>query len=126
MKPHEAYEKFNKSNEELEIQYFKDLTPWILRIKPGAENFEFEGYQEGDDEGGSNYYFRKLWIDGEDLEDLVAEIPVEKLKTLFHISSYSEFTDDSDSNWDEIRDYLEFPEFVYERGEFYTKGLTFE
>ncbi len=128
MKPHEAYAKFNKSNEELEIEYFKDLTPWILEVKPGAEKFEFEGYQESDDEGGSNYYFRKLWIDGESFQELITSLPLEKVKDLVAVSSdYSdEKLEDKDILWDCIRDNLDFPEFIYERGEFYTKGLTFE
>lgn len=119
MKPNEAYKKYNESTAALEDQYFRDITPWILEIKPGAKTFEFEGYQESDDEGGSNYYFSSLFIDGCNLEGVVKEIPLERVMQLFNVqfSQYyqeEELKSNEDEKWDWVRGSLEFPEFVYQ------------
>ncbi len=117
MKPYEAHQQYNESSKSLEKQYLLNLIPWILEIKPGAKQFEFEGYQEGNDEGGSYYCFYSLFIDEDSLEDLVSKMSLEKVRQLFTMSNYwsdEKLNSDPELVWDAVRDNLDFPEFVYD------------
>jgi len=100
-----------------EKEYLYSIGQWIKSFKPDAKTFEFEGYSEYNDEGGSSMYFRSLYIDGEDLEEIVKNLPKDKVLEYFEICNYDKerFSGyDIDRVWDAVRDDLTFDDCVYE------------
>ena len=124
MTPDLAHINYNASNKLTEDNYFKDLSLWIRTLKPDAKAFGFDCHWESDDEGGSDPYFSELYIDDTTLEEIVrAENfnDIEFIKENFRLSKYRDLEEellDPDSRWDNVRNYLEFPRFVYEHGKY--------
>lgn len=117
MKLEQIEKNFRAAQEQLEKQYFEDFSQFVLAIKPDAKTFEFEGYSEYNDEGGSSTYFRSLAIDDKDLEEIVSELPKEKLKEIFNLELSDEDFQGKDYIWDHVRDEMYgLPDFVYENG----------
>ncbi len=113
----------------LEDDFFKDISNWILKLKPDAKTFEFDGHQESDDEGGANWYFSDLSIDDEDFQSMFASLTNEELKInlpdIFGDWKDSDFPakdEDDDSERmdvinDAVRDFMyDVPDFAYEYG----------
>lgn len=103
-----------------EEEYLQSIGEWIKLFKPEAKTFEFEGNSEYNDEGGSDMYFSCLYIDEENLEDVVGRMSKDEILKCFEISKYSidhfkELTEPEEI-WDYVRDDLEFDECVYEYG----------
>lgn len=108
---------YRAAQEELEKQYFEDFSKFVLAVKPDAKTFEFEGYSEYNDEGGLDMNFSSLSIDDKDLEEIVSELPKDKLEQIFGKEISEEKYNDKEWLWDSIRDDMySLPEFVYGEG----------
>lgn len=116
---------YRTAQKELEKQYFEDFSQFVLAVKPDAKTFEFEGYSEYNDEGGSYTVFFSLAIDNKGLEEIVSEMPEEKLKEIFNLKLSDEDFQDKDYIWDHVRDEMYgLPDFVYEKGTIKIKCAT--
>lgn len=120
-----ALDNYSDAQKQIKKQFIEDFSKVVLELKPDAKTFEFEGYSEYNDEGGSNMYFSSLTIDDEDLEEIVSELPKDKLQQIFDKEISEDRYNDKDWLWDSIRDEMySLPEFVYDHGKVKIKCAT--
>lgn len=116
----EINDTFSDKQKATELEYLESIGQWIKQFKPDAKTFEFEGYAESNDEGGSSMYYSSLYIDDQDLEEIVPTLDKEKILEWFEISDYlkEDFLEakDPEEIWDYVRDNLNFKDCVYEYG----------
>ncbi|MBV6512542.1 MAG: hypothetical protein FMNOHCHN_02050 [Ignavibacteriaceae bacterium] len=116
---------YSNAQKRIERSFVEDFSQLILALKPDAKTFEFEGYSEYNDEGGSNMYFSSLTIDNEDLEEIVSQLSKDKLKEIFALKLNNEDFEDKEYVWDRVRDEMYgLPEFVYNEGKIKIKCAT--
>lgn len=108
-------DNYSAAQNKIQKSFVEDFSKVILELKLDAKTFAFKGRQEYNDEGGTDTYFSSLTIDDKDLEEIVSELPKEKLEKVFNIELSEEDYQDKDCLWDSIRDDMySLPEFVYD------------